>query len=232
MLGRLRPRSIYDVFALLALFVAVGGTGAYAANTVFSSDIVNGEVKSVDIGDNEIGSADVKDQSLNTFDVHSFIGEDVIDGTLTGADLQDGSVGAADLGGSAGVMPFVGRGHLTCSNCFIFNFRPLGFTNNLEPGASEDRPFMAPPGGLRVSDFVGNLTTTVPAGQAFNMWLIQFSTSNAFLTCSIPGGTSTCTAPGTATIPGGTLFWIVINTSYAVGGNPYIDFSFRARPAS
>ena len=61
----------------MALFVALGGT-AYAANTVGSADIIDGEVKSVDIGNNEIGSADVKDNSINTFDVHSFLGVDVV----------------------------------------------------------------------------------------------------------------------------------------------------------
>ena len=80
-----------NVVGFLALFVALGGT-AYAVNTVGSSDIIDGQVKSVDVGDNEIGSADVKDGSLNTFDVHSFIGEDVIDGTLTGADINEGSL--------------------------------------------------------------------------------------------------------------------------------------------
>jgi hypothetical protein len=97
MLRKLRPRSIYDVFALLALIVAVGGTSAYAANTVFSSDIVDGEVKSVDIGDAEIKSADVKDQSLTTFDVSTFLGADVVDGTLTGADIQDSSLTGLDI---------------------------------------------------------------------------------------------------------------------------------------
>jgi hypothetical protein len=101
-LRKLRPRSIYDVFALLALIVAVGGTSAYAANTVFSTDIVNGEVKSVDIGDGEVGSADVKDNSINTFDVHSFLGVDVVDDTLTGADVNEstlGTVPSSVLGG-------------------------------------------------------------------------------------------------------------------------------------
>ncbi len=38
-----------NIFGLLALFVALGGT-AYAVNTVRSTDIVDGEVKSVDVG--------------------------------------------------------------------------------------------------------------------------------------------------------------------------------------
>jgi hypothetical protein len=98
MLRKLLPRSIYDVMAAIACFGVLAGGTAYAANTVFSSDIVDGEVKSIDIGQNEIGSADVKDNSLNTFDVHSFIGEDVVDGTLTGADVSDNStLGPLDI---------------------------------------------------------------------------------------------------------------------------------------
>jgi hypothetical protein len=92
MFRKLRPRSIYDVFALLALIVAVGGTSAYAANTVFSTDIVDGEVKSVDVGDAEVKSADVKDQSLTTFDVSTFLGADVVDNTLTGADVDEATL--------------------------------------------------------------------------------------------------------------------------------------------
>jgi hypothetical protein len=86
---RLRRPSHSTVVAYLGLFVALGGTGAYAANTIGSSDIIDGS----------IGSADVKDNSLNTFDVHSFIGEDIIDGTVTGADVANtSSLGSSDIG--------------------------------------------------------------------------------------------------------------------------------------
>jgi hypothetical protein len=98
MLRKLRSRISYaNVVATLALFVAVGTGSAYAANTVFSTDIVDGEVKSVDIGNNEIGSGDVKDNSLNTFDVHSFLGADVVDETLTGDDIKDGYLTGNDV---------------------------------------------------------------------------------------------------------------------------------------
>jgi hypothetical protein len=98
MLRKLRARITYaNVVATLALFVAVGTGGAYAANTVFSTDIVDGEVKSVDIGNGEVNSADVKDQSLTTFDVSTFLGADIVDGTLTGADIQNGSLNALDI---------------------------------------------------------------------------------------------------------------------------------------
>jgi hypothetical protein len=42
--GRLRGYVQNNAVAFLALFVALGGTGAYAANTIRSSDIVDGQV--------------------------------------------------------------------------------------------------------------------------------------------------------------------------------------------
>ena len=44
--------------------LVVGGGAAYAANTVFSTDIVNGEVKSVDLQDNGVAGVDVDESSL------------------------------------------------------------------------------------------------------------------------------------------------------------------------
>ena len=75
----LRNRLTYaNVVATLALVIAVAGGTAYAANTVFSEDIVNGEVKGVDIGNNQVRSADVRDDGLSG-------------GGLTGADIADQS---------------------------------------------------------------------------------------------------------------------------------------------
>ena len=54
MLRKLCQRLTYaNVVASMALFVAFGGT-AYAVNTVRSTDIVDGEVKSVDVGNGDI----------------------------------------------------------------------------------------------------------------------------------------------------------------------------------
>ena len=92
---RLRRPSHSTVVAYLALFLALGGTGAYAANTVFSTDIVDGEVKAPDIAANAVDSARVRDNTLNTFDVHSFLGVDVVDNTLTGADVDESTLNLA-----------------------------------------------------------------------------------------------------------------------------------------
>jgi hypothetical protein len=117
MLRKLMPRSVYDVMAAVGCFAALATGTAYAANTVFSSDIVDGEVKSVDIGNNEIGSADVKDNTINTFDVHSFLGVDVVDGTLTGADVQDGTLKDEDVGSATRTSVDVAIGVVPAHAC-------------------------------------------------------------------------------------------------------------------
>ena len=98
-----------NVMATLAFFIAVAGGTAYAANTIFSSDIVNGEVKSVDIGTGEVKSADLSEDSVNgaklrdnsTGTLHvidnTLRSVDVLDNNLTAADLATGSVGTDEI---------------------------------------------------------------------------------------------------------------------------------------
>ena len=73
---------------LLALFLVIAGGTAYAANTIGSTDIINGQVKSVDIGNNEVTSADVRDDTL-------------ADGGLAPVDLQPGAVGTSEVANSS-----------------------------------------------------------------------------------------------------------------------------------
>jgi hypothetical protein len=74
---RLRPHLTYaNVMVTLLAIGALSGGVAYAANTVFSTDIVDGEVKKADIGtgavhtseigNNQVRSADVKELSQFT----------------------------------------------------------------------------------------------------------------------------------------------------------------------
>jgi hypothetical protein len=62
----------------LALFLVIAGGTAYAADTIGSSDIIDGQVKTADIGNNQVYSADVRDDTL-------------LNGGLTGADIKDQS---------------------------------------------------------------------------------------------------------------------------------------------
>jgi hypothetical protein len=88
----LRARLTFaNVVALIALFVALGGPAwaLQGVNTVFSDDIVNGEVRSLDILNGGVTIADLADGSVGA-------GE-VVNGALTGAELADGTVSGADV---------------------------------------------------------------------------------------------------------------------------------------
>ena len=82
---RIRNRLTYaNVVATLALVIAVAGGTAYAANTVFSTDIVDGEVKIADIGQGAVATSEV-------------LNDTATGGGLTAADLRSGSVGSAEI---------------------------------------------------------------------------------------------------------------------------------------
>ena len=82
---RLRRRLTYaNVTATLALVIAVAGGTAYAADTIGSSDIINGQVKSPDIGTGQVQSVDVRDDAL-------------ADGGLGSADIANGQLNDEDI---------------------------------------------------------------------------------------------------------------------------------------
>ena len=78
-----------NVTSTLALVAVLGGT-AYAANTVRSSDIVNGQVKSPDIGSKQVKSSDLGDNSVTTAKVRN--------GSLQRADFAAGQLPAGPQG--------------------------------------------------------------------------------------------------------------------------------------
>ena len=98
MLKRLSVHMRSNVVAYLALFLALGGVGAYAADKVTSKDIAKNAVKSKHIKASAVKTGDVKDNNLT--------GGDVADGSIGTADLAGGSVTGAKI--AAGVIPDTG----------------------------------------------------------------------------------------------------------------------------
>jgi hypothetical protein len=93
MLSRFRRPQPATMISLLALFVALGGS-SYAAvtlsrNSVLSSTIKNGQVKSADIATNAVSSTKVKNGSLRTVD-------------FAAGQLRAGPAGPAGATGQAG----------------------------------------------------------------------------------------------------------------------------------
>jgi hypothetical protein len=114
MLRRIRSHLSYaNVMATIAVFIALGGTGYAAHEQIFSSDIVDGEVRTPDIatdavtqdkiragavGRPEIGSAAVTSDKINAGAVNS---SKVKDNDLTGDDILESSLGLIEGKGQA-----------------------------------------------------------------------------------------------------------------------------------
>jgi hypothetical protein len=95
-----------NVVGYVALFLVLTGGSAYAldgSNTVFSDDIVNGEVKKDDLGGNAVVTGKIADGGVGIADLaaSSVTSGKVADNSLNSADLGTASVGAFELAGGA-----------------------------------------------------------------------------------------------------------------------------------
>ena len=79
-----------NLVSTTALVVALGAGTAYAANTVFSTDIVDGEVKHADLAADAVAGDRIVDASVGHADLgaDAVSGDRVVDGSLTLLDLS------------------------------------------------------------------------------------------------------------------------------------------------
>ena len=85
LLARLLQHLTYaNVVATIALFLALGTSGAYAVNEWTGKNIKNGTITSVDVKNGTISAADVKNGTLS--------GADIKDGTIAGEEMAPGAV--------------------------------------------------------------------------------------------------------------------------------------------
>jgi hypothetical protein len=91
---KLRERLTFaNVISVVALFVALGGTSAYAlegSNTVFTDDIVDQQVKTADIDAAAVTNGKIASDAVNSAKIAS--------GGVTTTDLADAAVAQAKLG--------------------------------------------------------------------------------------------------------------------------------------
>jgi hypothetical protein len=100
MSSRIREHLRTNVVGYLALFLAVSGGTAYAlggSNTVFSDDIVDGEVLSADIRTNNVRADDIQGNAVSSskLDSGAVQSVDVRDNSLTGTDIDEATLGTA-----------------------------------------------------------------------------------------------------------------------------------------
>jgi hypothetical protein len=88
----------------LALFLVLGTGTAYGANTIFSADIVDGEVKAPDLADNAVGEATLQEGSVVNGKLHNdaVTGGKVLDNSIKGADIDESTLSNIGGGGAAG----------------------------------------------------------------------------------------------------------------------------------
>src|SRR3954453_20170961 len=88
----------------LALFLVLGTGTAYGANTIFSADIVDGEVKAPDIADSAVGEAKLQEGSVVTGKLHNdaVTGGKVLDNSIKGADIDESTLSNVGGGGAVG----------------------------------------------------------------------------------------------------------------------------------
>ena len=172
MLEWMRVRATYaNVMATIAVVVAVGTGGAYAAHEVIDgSDVVNESLTGDDIKgdapevDGTIKGEDVKDGTLNSKDVgvggingsrildESVSGADTKNNSITGADVENLSLGLTDLSEQA-------------KNRFL-QASGLG-----DRGEMDQLYGVAPAGG---SDRVGIVVWDAPSATAHIGWVTLF----------------------------------------------------------
>jgi hypothetical protein len=94
MLAAVKKRATFaNICSFLALSIVLSMGTAYAADTVRSKDIVNGQVKTVDLGNNAVTTGKLKDGQVGLVDLDT----NSVDATK----ISDASVGAADLATSS-----------------------------------------------------------------------------------------------------------------------------------
>jgi len=104
-------------------FVSSPDLRAYAANTVFSTDIVDGEVKTADIANNAVTNAKIAGNAISTSKIN--------DGAIKTADIGDGEVKASDISTDA-----VGADELQGVSKLQFTTCSANLSNSIIPGGS------------------------------------------------------------------------------------------------
>jgi hypothetical protein len=108
-----------NVSSFLALAIALTTGGAYAANTISSSDIVNGQVKTPDLATDAVTSPKIKNGGTTTLDLgaNSVTSAKILNETITSADVDNAGLTMSDIKGAdnsgsiflnAGVVPNLG----------------------------------------------------------------------------------------------------------------------------
>jgi hypothetical protein len=127
----------HNLVAYVALLVALTGTSAYAAGTIFSEDIVNGEVKTPDLAAQSVTDNKLGPDAVNSSKVldNSIKGDDVDESTLALSFQGTANVASkrtsvpAGAGSDQLVLDIPGFGQVRNKNCSIKSARSSFFND-------------------------------------------------------------------------------------------------------
>jgi hypothetical protein len=162
MLAQLRTRLTFaNVCSFLALLIALGTGSAYAANTVFSTDIVDGEVKTADIHNNAVTTNKLRDDAVD--------GTKIFDSTVSAADLGFASVASGEIAtdavnGSEVAANAIDSDEILDNSLTLFDLGQNsvngpeitnGAVSSTELGDNSVEPAKIPNGSIRAIEFDG-----------------------------------------------------------------------------
>jgi hypothetical protein len=202
--------------ALLALFVALGGTG-YAAlklpkNSVGPNQIKKGAVKNAEIAANAVTGAKVRRGSLNASDFRA-------SSLPQGPKGDPGPQGAAGNPASSAIL---GRGNTVAAGTSFLAPSGTSTANGNENLVSSYTPNVT----ITASDLAVSLSVA-PGLTDSRTFRLRVGNADTPVVCVVGGGTSTCEGTGTATIPPASLISIS-STSTGTPGATDVRFGWRA----
>jgi hypothetical protein len=107
MRSRLRPRSVYDVLAVIGCFAALTTGGAYAVDTVGSEDVIDESLLTQDIKNGEVRQPDIADDAVT--------GTKIRTGNVFTSDISTGAVVTNKIGPGAVVTDKLADGAVVAS---------------------------------------------------------------------------------------------------------------------
>jgi hypothetical protein len=207
----LRSRLTFaNVVALLALFVALGGTSVAAVtlanNSVKSKHIARGNVKRSDIGNNAVNSAKVAAGSLTSSD---FAAGQIPAGPAgpAGAKGETGDVGPQGPAGSVAMLARMNA----IPDTFVDDTTFGSPTGTSTASTSEDSVSMVSPDvALTASNLVVSLTVAVENNSA-RRFTLSLNGADTTLSCTIGSLGTSCTSAATVAVPARSLLSIKSN---------------------
>jgi len=176
----------HALFAFVGLFVLLTAGTAQSlsgSNTVFSDDIVDGQVKFADIKPDAVTSSRIRTDAVGASEIradqvgaseladNSVEGPNIIDNTVTSADITNGQVNTTDLAGGA----------VRASDLGIINVRTTSEAINANGGtatltANCNAGEILISGGHSASSF---LTSNVTSRPINNSWFVAYRNADA-----------------------------------------------------